>query len=327
MIRAMARLGPPALLLLLVAAAACGGERGEGRREIRILHAAGLTPLLDAIRDDCARDLGLAIENEPSGSQVACRKYAELGKPCDLLMLADPELVATLLAGKASFRIDFATDAMVLAVGARAPHVDQAEQDWPAVLLRDDVDLARADEDQTPTGYRTFLVWRLTEALAGGDLEARLRAKPAQVVDHVTLLTPLLANGEADYAFVYRSICVAQGIRHVELDPRVNLGDPARDYSGARVEIRVRGSGGDRSVTVVGAPIFWCLTVPDEHGLPDDTRRFVAYLLGRKTDVLREMGLVPLTPARLRGARGAPATERALAAFGGLVRHEGGLAD
>ena len=289
-----------------------------------------MSPFLDAIREGCAKELSLSIENEPSGSQVACRKVTELGKPCDLLMLADTELVAPLLGERVSFRIDFATDAMVLAVGSRAPHVDEVAKDWPGVLLRDDVDLARADESLAPTGYRTFMVWNLTESVSGPrDLEARLRAKPAKVVDHVTLLTPLLQNGEADYAFVYRSICVAQGIRYVELDPRVNLGDPDRDYSAARVSIRVRDARGDRSVTMTGRPVCWCLAPPDSdgRGLPEKTARFVEHVLRDRSGVLRELGLTPLSPARLHGEQSAAGTERALARFGGLVRYAGGLAE
>lgn len=322
---------PPALAVSALAILAAGpggcGDRSGAREEIRVFHAAGMTPLLDAVRDAAAKDLGLALVNEPSGSQVACRKVTELGKSCDLLMLADPELVAALLPGKATWRIDFAADAMVLAVGARAKHADEAEKDWPSVLMRDDVSFARADPDLTPTGYRTFMVWNLADALSPRGIEATLSAKRAKVVDHVTLLTPLLQNGEADYAFVYRSIAVAQGIRHVELDPRVNLGDPDRDYSAAKVTFSARGRGGDRLVTVTGRPVCWCLTVVGDGGPSEGTTRFVRWLLKEKVGILKELGLAPMVPARLYGAQGAPGVERAITAFEGLVRRAGTLVE
>ncbi len=295
--------------------------------EIRILHASGLTAFLDAVRTDCARDLGLSIANEPSGSQVACRKVAEPGKPCDLLMLADAELIPALLPGVASFRVDIATDAMVLAVGARAPHVDDIEKDWPSVLRRDDVSLARVDEDVAPTGYRTLMVWRLMDLTFGGDLLPTLRAKPARMVDQVTLLLPLLETGEADYAFIYRSIAIAQSVRHVDLDPRVDLSDADGDYSGARVAVKIGGPQSDRTVRVTARPISWCLTVPDREGLPPKTARFVEWLVKTKTGVLKDLGLVPLVPARLYGPKGGAAVERAAAAWKGLVKYSGTLAD
>jgi molybdate/tungstate transport system substrate-binding protein len=312
-----------ALPLLLVLATACGDGAPRPTEELRVLHASGLTALIDALRDDCARELSIGIVSESGPSRVVCRNITESGTPCDLVMLADSELVATLLAGHASFRIDFATDAMVLGVGQRAAGVDEAEVDWSSVLLREDVTLARADEDLAPVGYRTFFVWNLMEAGRPG-LCAALRAKPARVVENVTILASLLADGSADYAFLYRSVCLAQGIRFIELAPEVNLGDPARDYSAATVDIVAHGTDGDRTVRVAGMPITWCLTMPDARCLPAKTRRFVEYLLGKRTGLLHELGLTPISPAVLRGRPG-PATQRARDTFGSLVRFGGDL--
>ncbi|MCU0724198.1 MAG: substrate-binding domain-containing protein [Planctomycetes bacterium] len=319
----MLRLRRVILAGLVAFAAACGKGPPRPLEELRILHAAGLTPLVDALREDCARTLGIEIVNEPGPSQVVCRKISELRKPCDLLMLADPELVAELLGGVASFRIDFASDSMVLGVGRRAPLVDEAEADWPSVLLRDDVSLARADEEQAPTGYRTFFVWKLMEAKRPG-LFAALRAKPAQVVENVSILAALLESGSVDYAFLYRSTCLAQGIRFIELDPAVNLGNPETDYSAATLELPVRGTRGDRTLRVAGMPVYWCLTVPDAEGLPAKTRRFIEYLLMKRSGLLEALGLRPLAPPVLRGRTGA-ATQRARDLLGTLVRFGGDL--
>ena len=49
---------------------------------------------LEQVRDDCRRDLGIVLKTEGSGSQEACRKVTELGRPCDLLVLADNQLVS-----------------------------------------------------------------------------------------------------------------------------------------------------------------------------------------------------------------------------------------
>ncbi|MFW5857357.1 MAG: substrate-binding domain-containing protein, partial [Planctomycetota bacterium] len=232
--------------LLLVGLVLIGGAlwlRGGPDRDqaipVRVFHAAGLTPLLDDLRPALKGELGIDLLAEGSGSQVACRKVAELGRPCDLVMVADRALVAELLSAQTDGRLDFATDEVVLGVGARAPAVDAVETDWPAVLLREDVRLGRVDESQGPIGYRALLVWKLQERLAGPEgLYDRLLAKTDKVVDHVTRLTPLLKSGEVDYAFLYRSICIARDIRHIPLDPRVHLGDPDADYSVVSVTFR-----------------------------------------------------------------------------------------
>jgi molybdate/tungstate transport system substrate-binding protein len=320
----LALLGLGLITALAVLAVVADRPAARGLEELRVLHASGLTPFLDAIREDCEADIGVRILNEPSGSQVACRKLVELGKPCDLLMLADAALVGTLLGGTASWRIDFATDEVVLAVGSRARHVDDAERGWPAVLRRDEVTLARVDEGQGPIGYRTLLVWRLQDDLGEAGLFDALTARTARVVDHATLLMPLLAHGEVDYAFTYRSLCIATSQRFIPLDRRVNLGDPDLDYSGARVSYRKPGAGPERRIEVAGAPIFWTLTAPDAGGLPARARRFVAYVLGRKAALLEAVGLRALGPARFHGGETSAAAE-ARRAFAAITVEAGGL--
>jgi len=300
-------------LLLIVLCTACGREtETKGTHKLRIFHAAGLAPVLDALRDDCLRDLGIELLTEASGSQVACRKLAELGRECDLIMLADGGLVASLLAGHCSWRIDFANDEIVIGVGRRAPHISEAEEDWPSVLARDDVRLGRVDESQGPVGYRTLLVWRLQGALGSRGLYERLLKKCDKVVDHVTRLTPLLRNGEIDYAFVYRSICIAHDIRFIELDDRINLGSNDVDYASASVSYRTLRSGVPVTATVRGSPITWTLSIPDRGADVEPAKAFVLYLLMKRRDVLRKNGFRPIAGPRFYGPESAHAPYRIL---------------
>ncbi|HOX05440.1 MAG TPA: substrate-binding domain-containing protein [Planctomycetota bacterium] len=316
-IRRIGRIRPIWLAAAVLLLAGCGSEAPPAK--VRLFHAAGFTPVLDALRAD-AGARNFELEAEGSGSQMACRKITELGRRCDLVVLADRELVAEMLGGVCSWRLDFATDEMVLAVGARAPNSELAERDWPAALLADGVRLGRADENLAPVGYRTLLVWKLREAHGGpAGLADRLRARCTKVLDDVGRLIPLLQNGEIDYAFVYRSTCIAQGVRFIALDKAVNLGSADVDYSGAQVTFEKLRAGAKETVTVRGEPICWTLTIPDGATGAQAAGRFASWLLAEKADVLKRNGLRPLSPALLYG----PAEKAG--PFGSLARRAGDL--
>ena len=282
----------------LLTAASC--QQGEDPHTLRIFHAAGFSPFLEQIRDDCQRDLGIVLQTEGSGSQEACRKVTELGRPCGLLVLADNQLVAALLGAACLWRVDFATDECVLGVGIRAPGVENAQRDWPAVVLDDRVRLARVNENLGPIGYRTLLALKLQERLGCPGLCERFVGKCSQVVDDVERLPPLLRSGQADYAILYRSTCIAHGIRYVELDPRVNLGSPDVDYTHAEVRFAKLKSGAREMVTIRGGPIVWSMARPSS-GDGHDPAVFIRYVLSKKAGELDAVGLRPLPRARFCG--------------------------
>ena len=283
---------------------------------MRVFHAAGFAPFLEQIRDDCQRDLDVVLQTEGSGSQEACRKVTELGRPCDLLVLADNQLVAALLGAACRWRIDFATDECVLGVGTRAPGAEKAEKDWPAAVLVDGVRLARVNEHLGPIGYRTLLALKLQERLGCPGLCERFVGHCGQVVDDVERLPPLLRTGQADYAILYRSTCIAHGIRYVELDPRVNLGSPEIDYTQAEVRFAKLKSGAQEMVAIRGSPIVWSMVRPsgdEDH----DPAAFIQYVVSKKAAELDATGLRPLRRARFFGPDDAYQRFRALADHAG----------
>ena len=302
------------LVLLLLPVLSC--RQREAPPVLRIFHAAGFAPFLEQIRDDCRRDLVVDLQTEGSGSQEACRKVSELGRPCDLLVLADNQLAAALLGRGCRWRIDFAADECVLGVGTRAPQVERAQKDWPAVVLDDRVRLARVDETLSPIGYRTLLVLTLQERLGCPGLCERLLGKCSQVVDDVERLPPLLRSGQADYAILYRSTCIAHGIRYVELDPRVNLGSPEVDYTRAEVRFAKLKSGDREMVVIRGSPIVWSMVRPAD-GDGRDPAAFLDYVLSQKAGDLDAVGLRPLRRARFFGPADAYQPFRALADHAG----------
>ena len=272
---------------------------------MRVFCAAGFAPVLESVREDCRRELGIDLLMESSGSEVACRKLTELGRPCDLLLLADRDLVSRLLSGYCTWRIDFATDEIVLGVGIRAPGVSEAEKNWASVLLRDDVRLARADENLAPIGYRTLLVWALQERLGNPGLLDRLKKKCRAMVDDVERLAVLLKTGEIDYAFLYRSTCMTHSIRTITLDKRISLAAPDEDYSTTSVTFTRLKSGARQEVVVKGAPCAWTITIPEQCADKKSALQLLRYLVTRKQELLSQSGFTPIAPPNFYGDKAA----------------------
>jgi len=321
----------PASAVCCLLSAVCGlllgacGPAKNAPRELRIFHAAGFSPVIEAVRADVERDLNLRLLAEGSGSQVAARKITDLRRPCDLIILADNALPGRLLSSVCDGRVDFATDEIVLGVGIRAPHVPAAETDWVPVLLRPEVRFGRADENQAPLGYRTIMVWQLEEARrqartgnpetpatapeqrnapgAKRNLTAALMAKCVRVADDAARLAPLLRAGELDYAFVYRSTCLAADLRFITLDTKVNLGSADTDYSAATVTFQKLKSGTPENVSIRGGAVCWTLCIPTTTACRADAIRFSEYLLTRQPATLAKYGLRALVPARYYGTK------------------------
>ncbi len=276
-------------------------QKAPEQQKLRVFYAAGFAQYIDSITQDAERELNIKLLAEGSGSQVACRKLTELGRPCDLLILADNVLVATLLKGYADWRLDFASDEIVLAIGSRAKYTEQAEDDWQAVLQRPDVRVARVDENQGPIGYRSMIVWKLAEKIGSQGIFDTLRKKCEPVVDDVARLIPLLKTGEIDYAFSYRSTCIAADIRYIELDPRISLGSPMQDYSDAEISFDALKAGSREVITRKGELIAWTATIPNRNASAELAMRFVEFMFTRKAREIELCGFRLIRPIRFFG--------------------------
>ena len=218
----------PMILTLIVVLAAlcssCGSKGDENVDNVTVFHAASFSPVMNQLGRDLKDDLQIQLRTEPSGSQVVCRKVTELGRECDLMMVADGLLLKQIASSHCNWRIDFAHDEIVLGVGVRAMRVDDAEKNWVSVLKDDDVILGRVDENLAPLGYRTLLVWKLAEKLGNPGLARKLTDKCDKVVDDVSSLAALLTSGDVHYGFLYHSTCINYDIRYISLDKSINLG-------------------------------------------------------------------------------------------------------
>jgi molybdate/tungstate transport system substrate-binding protein len=262
---------------------------------------------------------GVQVRAEASGSQVAARKVSEYEREADLVLVADWHVIDDLLRpAHAAWNVGFASNEIVLAYSESSRHAAEIDGDnWPDVLLRDDVRVARVDENLAPIGYQTLLVWKLAERhyakrLAGRWLHDPLKKRAsgnlvrADVVD----VLPLLGT-EADYAFIYRSVAQGHNLPFVELPPEINLSDPAQAKFYAQASVAYHN--GTETVKVTGQPIVYGATIPTDAPNALAAEAFLALLWGNTgQEILRSQGFRPLVPARGLGMETVPDALRGL---------------
>ncbi len=297
------------LLALSLALAACGREGQPSETtdglsgKLIIFHAGSLTvpveKLTEAFRQKHPQ---VEFATESGGSRTVARKISELGQEADIMMAADYLVIDDLLRPQyADWNIQFARNVMVLTYTDRSKYADEINSDnWYQILLRDGVIYGHSDPNADPCGYRTLMVWQLAEIYyqkPGLYQQLDDHCPPANVRPKAVELLALLESGDMDYAFEYLSVAVQHHLRYVSLPAEINLGSPelADYYAQARVEIN--GSEPGQTVTVVGAPIVYGLTIPKNAPHPELAEAFLAFVLGPEGQaILESLGQPPLDP-------------------------------
>lgn len=263
--------------------------------------AAPFAAALQAFRD---RRPGVDPHQESAGSLDLVRRMIDLGRPCDVLAVADFEVLpALVLPAHAAWYVVFARNRLVLAHRAGAPGADELGRvPWYEILLRPGIEQGHSDPDADPAGYRTLLAWQLAERhYRVPGLAERLRsAVPARNVRPKSVeLVALAQTGELDYLWTYRSVAEQAGLGIFALPPEIDLGDPTRASDYAKVSVEVRGSEPGSRRTIRGLPILYALTIPRSAPNPEAAEAFVAFLLGADgRALLGARGLDLIAPAQ-----------------------------
>ena len=268
-----------------------------------IFHAGSLTvPIRDLTKAFQDSNPAVTFENEASGSNSAARKISELGREADLMMSADYTVIDNLLIPDfADWNIKFARNTMVIAYTDQSLHAEEINADnWYQVLSRDGVIYGHSEPNADPCGYRTLLVWQLAEKHYGVDgLYATLdeHCPPENVRPKEVELIALLESGDMDYAFEYRSLAVQHGLEFVELPGEINLSmiEHAKFYSQAATDVAGKEPG--TTMTMVGKPIVYGVTIPRNAPSPELALEFVKFLLGPEGQAIMEtQGQPPIVP-------------------------------
>lgn len=271
---------------MVVLSACHGAERratAAGRDTVVVYAAASLAGPLHALADTYAANTGTVSQIEIGGSLDQARKLTELHRIPDVLVLADYEVVASLMPKYVHWYLVFANNRMVIAYNDRSrggARINTAN--WPDVLAEPGVSIGRPDPSVAPAGYRALIMLQLAErTMRRPGLAARVLANagPRHMRPNAGELAALLDAGEVDYIIDYESVARAHHFQYVSLPVTVDLSDAGMAEQYAAASVRVRGAAGD-TVTMHGQPILYALAIPASAPHPDAARRWVAELLG-----------------------------------------------
>ncbi len=312
----MASIGTRTLLWLMVVLP-CLGCKERRSSIVKVYCAASLNQVLTTAKQVLEKqNPRLEIRLEPSGSQIAARKVAELQNPGDVVMVADLRVIESILMpAHAGWMIQFASNEIVLAHRGHSKHTEEVStSNWPEILLRPGVRLGRVDENTAPIGFQTLLVWKLASerfksAPGMGDLHARLLAKvrPEQIAPDVEELAALLESKTIDYAFVFKSTAVDHNLKFTLLPAELNLSSTGLKGEYAKVEVPVKLKGSTAPRMVKGAAIVYALTIPGSAPNPDGAMELVRFLLqGEGLALLARSGFLPLPKVACCGTQDLP---------------------
>ena len=271
--------------------------------KLAIFHAGSLTVPMKALTEAFQSEHpGVTFETEASGSRTAARKISELGRQADLMVSADYTVIDELLIPDfADWNIQFARNAMVIAYTDQSKYADEINADnWYDVLIREGVIYGRSDPNADPCGYRSLMVWQLAEKhynVPGLYATLDEHCPPENVRPKEVDLIALLESGDMDYAFEYRSVAVQHGLKFVALPDEINLSqvEYADFYKQAQVEVSGKEPG--TTVTQVGKPIVYGITIPRNAPSPDLAIEFVKFLLGPEGQaIMEQQGQPPIVP-------------------------------
>jgi len=173
--------------------------------------------------------------------------------------------------------------------------------DWGqafASLTTGFVKVGISDPSADPAGLRGWLVLQAAGALyADGNLSAYsgpLLQKRLNVTGSAAanMVAPLQA-GQFQFLFIYRSAAIAQHLGYLQLDHRVNLGDPKLAASYALLTYKLA------TGQTKGAPIILCMTIPANAPHASEAIQLVQYAAKNSGTMLGPYGLQAFAPPLL----------------------------
>ncbi len=284
-----------------------GGDGGDGdpstgtqlADSMTVFHAGSLAPPFSAAEPQFEDEFGVDVNREAKGSVASTQKITQQGRSADVLGTSDFRLIRNrVLPEYGDWYAIFTTNAMSIQYREDSPGAGDIGQDnWWAVLSRDDVTIGHADPAVDPGGYRAVMTLQLgAEEFQGERLydDATLDAllnNTTVPTGTETNLEAQLESGDLDYVLYYQSISATSGLPYVDLQPEVDLSEATSEYANHYATAEVETDSG----TFTGAPIAYGLTVPSVAEAPGRGAQWVEYFAtDRGRAILEEQGLVPV---------------------------------
>jgi len=276
--------------------------------ELIIFHAGSLSSLFFTLEKEFEKENpGVNVLREAAGSVMSIRKIKELGKPADIVAVADIDLISHMLYPDfVTSYIGFATNRMVIAFKKNSKYAEEINaENWFEILTREDVKVGRSDPNNDPCGYRTLLLWKLSEKyykkpnlfkkLLTSAEKRFIRAKETDLIS-------LQEAGEIDYHFQYESVARENNFEYLILPPEIDLSEPEFSEFYSSVSVEIRGKTPQEKIKITASPILYGIGLLKGARNPELAWRFITFLLsakGRKT--MEEKGLKPVFPPLIFG--------------------------
>lgn len=298
-------------------------------RPLKVYHAGSLQSSfgkLEKMFEKAHPDVDIQLFSGGSGAIVD--KVNKQNQKADVLASADYSLIAkNMVPNNATFYINFAKNAMVLVYTDQSKYANEINADnWYKILGRSDVKYAISDPKSDPAGYRSLMTMALAERKYGdATIFSTLvtpyskmnktvangvwtidATNPSPDAKKLTItatgpeIAPLLKDTKVDYALEYSSVAIQSGLKYITLPTDIDLSDPAMEATYKTVQ--VKRPSGSATVTEVGMPIVYAVTVPLSARSPDTGYDFIKLLLGSDGQaVLTADGQTPIVPAEAYG--------------------------
>ncbi len=280
----------------------------EPAGDLVIFHAGSLAiPFKQISRAFTQKYPQVRIYREAAGSRTSARKITDLKKPCDVMASADYTVIDNLLIPDyADWNISFATNEMVIMHRKDSAYAAEINSDnWPQILLRENVAYGHSDPNADPCGYRSQLVWQLAEKyyrLPGLYHKLQQGCPPKNVRPKETDLIALLESGDLDYLFIYRSVAEQHKMPYVALPAQISLKSAEHAAFYRQASIKITGKKPGQFITQTGKPMVYGITALRKAPNPEAALAFVQFVVGpggRK--IMQQNGQPPVDPPLASG--------------------------
>ena len=289
------------ILILFLSSCDNMGKNNRDDKTLTVFHAGSLSvPLKKMVIEFKKLNPEVEVQLEAAGSVACVRKITDLNRNCDVIALADYELIDRLLIPDyASWAIQFASNELCLAYTDKSSFADElTENNWFDVISRDDVRFGRSNPDSDPCGYRSVLALKLADSYYpdGVNLDRILSKDHRFIRPKETDLLALLETNTIDYIFIYSSVAVQHGLNYLKLPDSINLGNPdmADFYSTATVNIA--GKKPRSELMIQGQAMIYGFTLPKNSLHPELGRKFAEFMVDKNKGlrIIEEAGQKPI---------------------------------
>lgn len=291
--------------------AGCGQKSSKQSKglqgELIIFHAGSLSVPIKALADSFnVLHPDLIIKPESAGSLTCIRKITELDRDCDILASSDAVLIDKLMIPEyTDWNLEFAVNEIAIVYHSGSKMADKITVDnWPDILLRDDIITGRADPSSDPCGYRTVLTVKLAEMMMKKPgLASQLLAKDQKYIRPKEVdLIALLETNTVDYIFLYKSVARQHKLPYLSLRDSINLGNPELNDWYARVSVEIPGNSPKEKITQQGEAMVYGITIPFNSPNKQAAQEFINFILTDGQEIIRSCYQSPIVPARISAA-------------------------